>query len=209
MQDILNINKSEYTSIFANRDIWVKNHPSLGALLRKIKYLTKRDLTHLAKLRDLVVDETDLVNIIQILLKSVLGPKLKGESYRELEIRKYNKVINKVKRLKRLKNSPLAEKENISEKDLYELTILTTLPTQSIKKLAQLRGVETTGLKRHDVLSILMRTEKHNKEKSYLKHLQSDPVSQRDTLINLISREIIKLKDQKKTIRNRNFETYS
>ena len=209
MQDILNINKSECTSIFANRDIWVKNHPSLGALLRKIKYLTKRDLIHLAKLRDLVVDETDLVNIIQILLKSVLGPKLKGESYRELEIRKYNKIINKVKRLKRLKNSPLAEKENISEKDLYELTILTTLPTQSIKKLAQLRGVETTGLKRHDVLSILMRTEKHNKEKSYLKHLQSDPVSQRDTLINLISREIIKLKDQKKTIRNRNFETYS
>ena len=36
MQDILNINKSEYTSIFGNRGIWVKNHPSLGALLRKL-----------------------------------------------------------------------------------------------------------------------------------------------------------------------------
>ena len=152
MQDILNINKSEYTSILANRDIRVKNHPSLGALLRKIKYLTKRDLIHLAKLRDLVVDETDLVNIIQILLKSVLDPKLKDELYRELEKRKYNKIINKVKRLKRLKNLPLAKKENMSEKDLYELTILTKLPIQSIKKLAQLRGVETTGLKRHDVL---------------------------------------------------------
>ena len=60
-----------------------------------------------------------------------------------------------------------------------------------------------------------MRTEKHNKEKSYLKHLQSDPVSQIDTLINLIRTEIIKLdrlldkSDRKKTIRNRNFKTYS
>ena len=89
---------------------------------RKIKYLTKWDLIHLTKL-------TDLVNIIQILLKSVLGPKLKDELYRELEKRKYNKIINKVKRLKILKNSPLPKKENISEKDLYELT------TQSLKKL--------------------------------------------------------------------------
>ena len=122
MQDNLNINKSEYASILANRGIPVKNNPFLGALLRKIKYLTKWDLIHLTKL-------TDLVNIIQILLKSVLGPKLKDELYRELEKRKYNKIINKVKRLKILKNSPLAKKENISEKDLYELT------TQSLKKL--------------------------------------------------------------------------
>ena len=122
MQDNLNIYKSEYASILANRGIPVKNNPYLGALLRKIKYLTKRDLIHSTKL-------TDLVNIIQILLKSVLGPKVKDELYRELEKRKYNKIINKVKRLKRLKNSPLAKKENISEKDLYELT------TQSLKKL--------------------------------------------------------------------------
>ena len=60
-----------------------------------------------------------------------------------------------------------------------------------------------------------MRTEKHNQEKSYLKHLQFDPVSQIDTLINLIRTEIIKLdrlldkSDRKKTIRNRNFKTYS
>ena len=60
-----------------------------------------------------------------------------------------------------------------------------------------------------------MRTEKHNKEKSYFKHLQSDPVSQIDTLIHLIRTEIIKLdrlldkSDRKKTIRNGNFKTYS
>ena len=64
------------------------------------------------------MDEKDLVNIIQVLLKSVLGPKLKDDLYREMEKRKYKKIINKVKRLKRLKNIPLANKENISEKEL-------------------------------------------------------------------------------------------
>ena len=80
------------------------------------------------------MDETDLVNIIQVLLKSVLGPKLKDDLYREMEKRKYKKIINKVKRLKRLKNTPLANKENISEKELYTLTALTKSPTQSLKR---------------------------------------------------------------------------
>ena len=99
MQDICRIKKSEYTSILANRGIRVKNNLSLGALQRKVRYIKKRGLIHLAKLRGLVVDETDLVNIIQVLLKSVLGPRLKDELYRELEKRKYNKISNKVKRL--------------------------------------------------------------------------------------------------------------
>ena len=101
MQGILDIKKSIYIDILilANRVVSVKNNPSLGALQRKVSYLKKRELIHLAKLRCLVVDETDLVNIIQVLLKSVLGPRLKDELYRELEKRKYNKIINKVKRL--------------------------------------------------------------------------------------------------------------
>ena len=210
MQDILDIKKSEYIDILANRAIWVKNNPSLGALQRKVSYLKKRDLLHLAKLRGLVVDETDLINIIQVLLKSVLGPRLKDELYRELEKRKYHKIINKVKRLKRLKNTPLANKENISEKELYELTTLAKLSTQSLKKLAQLGGVETTGLKRHELLTILMRTEKLHREQKYLQHLQSDSGSQIDTLINLI-RTDIKLnrlldKSDRKKIKKRLYE---
>ena len=135
----------------------------------KVSYLKKRDLIHLAKLRGLVVDETDLINTIQVLLKSVLGSKLKDDLYREMEKRKYIKIINKVKRLKRLNNIPLDNKENISEKELYELTALTKLPTQSLKKIAQLRGVETTGLKRHELLTTLMRTEKHHRKKNIYK----------------------------------------
>ena len=177
MHDILGIKKTEYIDILAKRGIQVKNNLSLGALQRKVSYLKKRDLIYLAKLRGLVVDETDPVNIIQVLLKSVLGPKLKHDLYRELEKRKYNKIINKVKRLKRLKNTPLAKKENISGKELYKLTTLTNLPTQSLKKLAHLRGIEMTGLKRHELLTILMRSEKHHREQKYLQYLQSDLVS--------------------------------
>ena len=177
----------------------------------KVSYLKKRDLIHLAKLTGLVVDETDLINTIQVLLKSVLGSKLKDDLYREMEKRKYIKIINQVKRLKRLKNIPLDNKENISEKELYELTALTKLPTQSLKKIAQLRGVETTGLKRHELLTILMRTEKHQREQKYLQHLQSDSVSQIDTLINLIRTDIIKLdrlldKSDRKKIKKRLYE---
>ena len=118
MHDILDIKKRQYIDILANRGIGIKNNPSLGALQTKVSYLKKRDLIHLAKLGSLVVDEKDLVNIIQVLLKSVLGPKLKDDLYREMEKRKYKKIINKVKRLKRLKNIPLANKENISEKEI-------------------------------------------------------------------------------------------
>ena len=38
-----------------------------------------------------------------------------------------------------------------------------------------------------------MGTENHHREQKYLKHLQSDSVSQIDTLINLIRTDIIKL----------------
>ena len=211
MHDILDIKKRQYIDILANRGIGIKNNPSLGALQTKVSYLKKRDLIHLAKLGSLVVDEKDLVNIIQVLLKSVLGPKLKDDLYREMEKRKYKKIINKVKRLKRLKNIPLDNKENISEKELQKLTPLPKLPTQSLKKIAQLRGVETTGLKRHELFTISMRTEKHHRKKKYLQDLQSDLVSEIDTLINLIRIDIIKLdrlldKSDRNKIRKRLYE---
>ena len=56
-----------------------------------------------------------------------------------------------------------------------------------------------------------MGTEKHHREQKYLKHLQSDSVSQIDTLINLIRTDIIKLdrlldKSDRKKIKKRLYE---
>ena len=53
MHDILDIKKRQYIAILANRGIGIKNNPSLGALQRKVSYLKKRDLIHLAKLGSL------------------------------------------------------------------------------------------------------------------------------------------------------------
>ena len=73
-----------------------------------------------------------------------------------------------------MKRSNLAKKENISQKELDEIKRLSELPTNILRKLVQLRNVDSTGLKRSELLYILMRTQKHHKETEYLNHLQAD-----------------------------------
>ena len=65
-------------------------------------------------------------------------------------------------------------KKNISQKELDEAKRLSNLPTKILKKLPQLRNIETTGLKRSDLIYILLCSQKHHKESEYLKYLQDD-----------------------------------
>ena len=211
MQDTLDISKQVYISIYRNRGKKVRSSISLDSLLKKVKYLTKRDLIHLTTIRGLVFDESDLDNVIQALLKNIYGSKLKHEIYRELEKRNYAKIINKVKRTKRLKNTSLTKLENISEEDLLKLEIYALLSTKTLRKLVQLRGAGTTGLSKTDLIYILMRTEKAHREDNYLHHLSADPNTQIKTLINVIKQDIIKLdrllnKSEQNKIRNRLYE---
>ena len=99
---------------------------------------------------------------------------IKEEIYRNLQKRKNIQIDKDLKRLKRLKRSNLAKKENISQKELDEIKRLSELPTNILRKLVQLRNVDSTGLKRSELLYILMRTQKHHKETEYLNHLQAD-----------------------------------
>ena len=116
--------------------------------------------------------------------------------------------MNDLKKLKRLKDSNLAKKENISKKQLDEIKRLNDLPTKVLRKLVQLRNVDSTGLKRSELLHILMRTQKHHKETEYLNHLQSEPVNDIKTMIIKIRKFIIKLgkllnKSERNNIRKR------
>ena len=116
--------------------------------------------------------------------------------------------MNDLKKLKRLKDSNLAKKENISKKQLDEIKRLNDLPTKVLRKLVQLRNVDSTGLKRSELLHILMRTQKHQKETEYLNHLQSEPVNDIKTMIIKIRKFIIKLgkllnKSERNNIRKR------
>ena len=56
MSDVLDITKSEYIDILKNRRKHVSSKIDDDALLKRVKYLKKRDLIHLATIRGLVLD---------------------------------------------------------------------------------------------------------------------------------------------------------
>ena len=63
---------------------------------------------------------------------------LKDKIYRNLQKRQNKQIVNDLKTLKRLKQSNLAKKENISRKELNEIRRLSDLPTKILRKLVQL-----------------------------------------------------------------------
>ena len=63
---------------------------------------------------------------------------LKDKIYRNLQKRQNKQIVNDLKKLKRLKQSNLAKKENISRKELNEIRRLSDLPTEILRKLVQL-----------------------------------------------------------------------
>ena len=68
----LEITKSEYLSILKNRGKYISPSISFDKLLKKSKYLKKRDLKHLLSVRGIEIDDDDsLKNIINALLKNV------------------------------------------------------------------------------------------------------------------------------------------
>ena len=67
----LEITKSEYLSILRNRGKSVSPHIAQDKLIKKVKYLKKRDLIHLLTIRGIVIDEYSLDSIIDALLKNI------------------------------------------------------------------------------------------------------------------------------------------
>ena len=189
MSTNLEITRSEYIDILKNREKKISSKINDDTLLKRVKYLKKRDLIHLATIRDLVFDESSLENVLNVLFKDVHKKKnvnllydlhkyhhkiksknLKEEIYRNLQKRKNDQIIKNLKRLKRLKHSSLVKRENMSQKELDEVKRLSELPINILRKLVQLRNLDSSGLKRAELLSILMRSQKHHKEKEYLNY---------------------------------------
>ena len=59
---------------------------------------------------------------------------LKAELYRNIQKRKNNQITNELKKIRRIKNSNLVKKENISQKELNEVKKLSDLPIKIEKK---------------------------------------------------------------------------
>ena len=82
-----------------------------------------------------------------------------------------NKLI--VNEWKELKLSNLINKGPISLDDLKEIRRFKKLSRDTLIKLAQLRHIQTTGLKKSDLIYILWRSQKDLKETKYLEYLNN------------------------------------
>ena len=72
MLNDLETTKSEYLSILGNRGKSVSPSISCDKLLKKVKYLKKRDLKHLSNIRNITVSGNDSVeNILDALFKDI------------------------------------------------------------------------------------------------------------------------------------------
>ena len=152
-------------------------------------------------IRDIVIDDYSIDNILDVLFKN--AHKKKQADVVEHIYRSHHK-----QKFKKLKLTNLLKTENISQEDLKEIKRLSDLTCSTLKKLAQLRNIKTTGLTKSDLICILLRSQKHHDEKKDLEYLQSDPVNEIKSEINGIRKYIIELgmmidKSDKDKIRKR------
>ena len=107
MSEDLEITKSEYIDILKNRGKQVSSEINDDTLLKKVKYLKKWDLVHLATIRGLVFNKLSLDNILYVLFKDVHKKKhrcsLKDKIYRNLQKRQNKQIINDLKKIKKIK----------------------------------------------------------------------------------------------------------
>ena len=106
----LKITKEEYLSILRNRGKSISSSISLDKLLQKVKYLKKKDLKHLATIRNITIDDDDLAdNIISALLKDIHKKKqvkVIDDIYRYHQKKKQAKVIGDMYRYHHKKKQP-------------------------------------------------------------------------------------------------------
>ena len=71
MAEDLQISKSQFIKILRNSGKDVSSEIDDATLLKKVKYLKKQTLIHLATIRSLVFNQTSLDNILHVLFKNV------------------------------------------------------------------------------------------------------------------------------------------
>ena len=159
------------------------------------------------------IDNDDSVkNVINALLKNIHQNKqanvfnelyryhhkqklknLKQGIYRNIHKTQNQLIVNE---LTELKLSNFINKEPISLDVLKYIRRLKKLSRNTLIKLAQLRNIETTGLKKSDRMYILLRSQKYLKETKYLEYLNNNTNKDDKTIkskINEIRKTIAEL----------------
>ena len=114
----------------------------------------------------------------------------KQEIYRNIHKRQNQLIINE---LKKLRLSNLINKRSISFDDLKEIKQLKKLSCDALIKLAQLRNIETTRLRKPDLIYVLFRSQKNLKETKYLEYLNNNTDNTIKSKINEIRKVIAEL----------------
>ena len=115
---------------------------------------------------------------------------LKQQIYINIHKRQNQLIINE---LKKLRLSNLINKGSISFDDLKEIKRLKKLSRNALIKLAELRNIETTGLRKPDLIYVLLRSQKDLKETKYLEYLNNNTDNTIKSKINEIRKVIAEL----------------
>ena len=142
----LKISKKEYLNILKNRGIKISSNISTDKLLRKVKYLKKADFRYIADTRGVnTIDDMFTDDLIKAI-------------YSHLHKKKQDTITET---LEGLELTHLAERQNISTRDLDEIRRLNNMSHNDLKKIAKLRGIKKySTLSRGDLIYTLLRSEK-------------------------------------------------
>ena len=124
----------------------------------------------------------------QRVINKVRRDKLQQEIYRNIQKRKQDKINNE---LKKLRLYELADRNNITQADLEKIKQFKDLTLTTLQKIAQQRNINTTGVKKNNLIYMLIRSEKSHKENNYLEYITKDTTSEIHNKINVIRKALV------------------
>ena len=207
--DTLDKKDVKYLSKF--RNIQINDDDSIETLINKIakdthkkKFVTLQQELHKKNtIQEIPIYVNELNR--QRIINKINRKKLQQEIYRNLQKRKQDKINNE---LKKLVFNELANEVNITQTDLEKIKQLKVLPLKTLQKIAHQRSINTTEVKKDNLIFMLIRSEKSHKEDNYLKFITKDTTNEIHNKINDIRKVLVNvsqyLKKQKlKQIRER------
>ena len=124
----------------------------------------------------------------QRVINKVRRDKLQQEIYRNIQKRKQDKINNE---LKKLRLYELADRNNITQADLEKIKQFKDLTLTTLQKIAQQRNINTTGVKKNNLIYMLIRSEKSHKENNYLEYITKDTTNEIHNKINVIRKALV------------------
>ena len=93
--------------------------------------------------------------------------------------------------LKKLRFNELANRNNVPQDDLVKFKQLKDLSLKTLQKIAQQRNINSTGVKKKNLIYMLIRSEISHKENNYLEYITKDINNEIHNEINEIRKQLV------------------